>query len=275
MKRGTPRHPKTKALARRLKVAIPHAVGILEMLWHFAGEFAPEGNVGRVSDADIAEAVCWTREPIQLIEALTIEHWLDKDEEYRLIVHDWPDHADDAVRKKLARQRRQFLPIYGHRPDIVATQSGHRPDIGGHTRAEGRGEARKGKAEASLPKLMQSFGDWPKTGAALEKTFPQAASFEFILKLCQGCSAEYTGVKNPQVPFSDEMIAEAIDFCYAPGQKGAGLFLSTVPTCLRSWAKNGRKSAGNEPPEETEAERRAYDAEVRAKLAARGVRPIA
>jgi hypothetical protein len=40
MKRGTPTHYKTKRLAKKLKVELPHAVGILEMLWHFKSDQA-------------------------------------------------------------------------------------------------------------------------------------------------------------------------------------------------------------------------------------------
>src|SRR5678815_4241072 len=99
MKSGTPNHPKTKALARRLRVALPHAVGILEMLWHFGRDYARQGDIGRFSDGEIADAVAWPSErPVEdLIEALLAERWLDKNPQHRLLIHGWSEHADKAV----------------------------------------------------------------------------------------------------------------------------------------------------------------------------------
>lgn len=118
MKRGTPRHPKVKFLAERLKIEHGHAVGILEMLWQYASEFYPAGDVGRATDRYIAEAVLWRKDPSILIAALVSEKWLDKVEgESRLLIHDWAVHAEDSVHMKLARQLRYFSdgskPKYG------------------------------------------------------------------------------------------------------------------------------------------------------------------
>lgn len=150
MKRGTPRHPKTKHLARLLKIKLYSAVGLLEMLWHFVGDFAPAGDIGRVSNADIADGVAWEKDPEVLITALIESRWLDPNQKHRLIVHDWSEHADDAVRKKLKRSSAVFLPEYGRCPDAVETTSGQSPpiesDAVGHTRAEGQGKAGQGEA---------------------------------------------------------------------------------------------------------------------------------
>jgi len=109
LKRGTPEHPKTRALARRLKIRLHAAVGLLEMLWHFTADYAPEGDVGRYSNADIANKVDWDHKRADmLIVALLAEQWLDEDPVYRLVVHNWSEHADDYVHRKLARALRFF-----------------------------------------------------------------------------------------------------------------------------------------------------------------------
>lgn len=61
MKRGTPDHPKMKALARTLRIPLPYAVGAMEMIWHFTADYAPTGAIGRFSDDEIAEAAGWAR----------------------------------------------------------------------------------------------------------------------------------------------------------------------------------------------------------------------
>lgn len=119
------------------------------MLWHFAGEFSPRGDIGRVSDEDIADGVMWDKDANALIHGLLKTRWLDSSGCHRLIIHDWPDHADDAVVKKLGRMGDDFLPEYPRRRDAVARRSREHPlltpDAVVHTRAEGQGKAWQGK----------------------------------------------------------------------------------------------------------------------------------
>jgi hypothetical protein len=104
MKRGTPRHPKTKALAKTLRINLAHAVGLLEMLFHFAAEFTPEGDIGRYPDETIAEALAWAGEVPRLIQALTTTGWIEVGPAGKLVVHDWLDHADHATQQRVARR---------------------------------------------------------------------------------------------------------------------------------------------------------------------------
>ena len=115
MKRGTPEHPKMLALMRALKVPKYAAVGILECVWHFAARYAPQGNIGKYSDQEIADAAGWTGDAGKLVEALFVCRWLDKSGQWRICVHDWGDHLEDATAKYLKRNRLE--PIAG---DAVA-----------------------------------------------------------------------------------------------------------------------------------------------------------
>jgi len=51
----------------------------------------------------------WFRPKGKLILALIQAGWIDQDPVSRLIVHDWHDHADDSVRKRLTRHGLPFL----------------------------------------------------------------------------------------------------------------------------------------------------------------------
>ncbi len=117
MKRGTPDHPKTVALARVLDVHRVVAVGTLELLWHWTARYAPRGDVGRYPDAAIADGVLWQGQPEKLVRALVDEGWLDECPEHRLIVHDWHQHADDATKKHLSRNNLSFATVSRQRPD--------------------------------------------------------------------------------------------------------------------------------------------------------------
>lgn len=121
MKRGTPDHPKTLALMDSLACPKPMAVGILELLWHFTARYAPQGDIGRWSDANIAAGVCWAGDPSALVRALLSSGWLDEHAKHRLVVHDWHDHADDATKKHIQRNELRFATASRKRPVSVET----------------------------------------------------------------------------------------------------------------------------------------------------------
>jgi hypothetical protein len=95
VKRGTIDHPKMRMLAGLLGVQQWGAVGILESLWHFTARYAPRGDVGKFPDRAIAAAMGWRLEKAEaLILGLIDAGWLEKHDDFRLVVHDWHEHAD-------------------------------------------------------------------------------------------------------------------------------------------------------------------------------------
>ncbi len=150
MKRGTPRHPKTYALAEALKIPLPHAVGILEMLWQHAAQFTPRGDIGSLPDSAVAQAVGWNKKAPLLTAGLVSSGWLENSSEYRLIIHDWPEHCEQAVVKWLEYNGKDFLPIYGQSLENrkrLASES--LPSRVGKGRGEGLGEGKNRKKEKS------------------------------------------------------------------------------------------------------------------------------
>ena len=94
---------KFSKLKRRL--ALPHwqTVGLLETLWLITQGNAPRGDIGRLSNEDIAGAMEWAGDANELIENLVGCGWLDESEEYRLVVHDWEDHLPTYLKGALAK----------------------------------------------------------------------------------------------------------------------------------------------------------------------------
>lgn len=132
MKRGTIEHPKMKRLARTLGVHHLTAVGIMEAIWHWTAKYAPCGDIGKHSDEDIADGIGFSLDLSRLVptaadfvRALVDCGWLDRDDAYRLIVHDWHQHADDAVKKAAERNKIALIsrtkPRVATSPDTVAT----------------------------------------------------------------------------------------------------------------------------------------------------------
>jgi len=57
MKREAVGHTKMKRLCRRMDIPLWQAVGIMEMLWQVTAREAPRGDIGKLSDEDIALAL--------------------------------------------------------------------------------------------------------------------------------------------------------------------------------------------------------------------------
>jgi hypothetical protein len=119
VKRGGPEHPKTKRLAKCLQQPPCVAVGVLELLFHATAKYARTGNIGRWTNAEIAEGCGWDGDPDQLVNALIECGWLDLHPEHRLVVHDWHDHADQSVIKTIRRNGEEFVS------DSIPSMSGN------------------------------------------------------------------------------------------------------------------------------------------------------
>jgi hypothetical protein len=109
LKPNTPELMKFKRLQRRLGVTVPQLVGHLELLWIATAKNAPTGDIGRFENEDIAIACCWDGEPDEFVSSLVDCGWLDVSDEYRLVVHDWAQHAPSWVIGNLARHKRTPL----------------------------------------------------------------------------------------------------------------------------------------------------------------------
>jgi len=102
VKRGTPDHPKMLALMSALGIKKYAAVGLMEMLWLFAARYAPRGDIGKYDNATLASAIGWDDDPDVMINGIIKAGFIDESEEYRLIIHDWSDHSDNAADRYLA-----------------------------------------------------------------------------------------------------------------------------------------------------------------------------
>ncbi len=123
MKREALRHPKTFDLAAKLNCELPAAIGYLTLLFDFTGAAAPQGDVGKWDDEAIARACEWRGEPAHFVQSLCASRWLDANKTFRYLVHDWGEHCEEWVKKRL---KRNDLEPHKH----VATLSRRRRDNG-------------------------------------------------------------------------------------------------------------------------------------------------
>lgn len=111
MKHQTPESMKFRKLQRRLGVSRLVTVGTLELLWLATQKNAPQGDIGRFSDEELAVECEWEGDPSALVNALVECGWLDRCREHRLVVHDWEEHAPGWVKRQLARHKRSFVTV--------------------------------------------------------------------------------------------------------------------------------------------------------------------
>jgi len=133
---GTLNHPKTLHLAELLNIEPWAALGLLEALWNWASEYAPQGNIGKHSDVVIADGIKWRKKADVLVKVLIKSGWVDEDDEHRLLIHDWADHVPTYIKKRL--QRKELLPI-GEIPRGDHVESMRTPD-GSHAENPPRGQ---------------------------------------------------------------------------------------------------------------------------------------
>lgn len=96
-------------LKRRLALSHWQTVGLLESLWLFTQVNTPHGDIGRYSNEDIAAAIEYEGDPDALIQHLVECRWLDNSELYRIVVHDWHQHAPNYIKGSVASSGGQFV----------------------------------------------------------------------------------------------------------------------------------------------------------------------
>lgn len=116
MKSGTDQLLKFKLLGRDLGLPSYATEGLLCALWRCAETNTPDGAIGRLTNEEIALAIDWDKDPDELVAALVRRKWLDEHDGYRLVVHDWAEHCEHRVHRKLARRGEYFAD--GTMPDL-------------------------------------------------------------------------------------------------------------------------------------------------------------
>jgi hypothetical protein len=134
--RGVPEHPKFAALKAKLSLSKFEGMGLLETLWHFTGRYAPRGDIGRFPDEQIEAWLEWKAKPGAAIAALIDTGWIDHHPKYRLVIHDWHEHADNTTKKQVSRRAKTQLDkglsvdwVFVGLEGLPLRMSGHRPDM--------------------------------------------------------------------------------------------------------------------------------------------------
>lgn len=96
-------HPKTRRLRRELDCTILEAVGALCLLWSWAVDYAPDGDLTRWADEDIADACAWDGDATEFVAGLTAAGFVDSDR----TLHDWDEYTGKHLAKYEADRARK------------------------------------------------------------------------------------------------------------------------------------------------------------------------
>lgn len=97
-------HPKTRRLCRALGISRVQAIGHLHMLWWWALDYAPDGDLTGFPAQDVADGCEWEGDPHALASALESSGFMDEDNR----LHDWEQYGGKFIkRREQARERQQ------------------------------------------------------------------------------------------------------------------------------------------------------------------------
>lgn len=185
------RHPKTTRLARLLGISLPQAIGHLHLLWWWALDFAPDGDLSGWDAADIAAAAHYDGDPEAFVDSLLgcgrdgQAGFLERLPDGRLVIHDWYEYAgkyaerrqQDAERKRRSRRR----TTDSNPSDVQRTSGGQIPEsVRNHNQNLNQydhhhhAHAREEPADSGQP--SQRWTDWyeQRTACSVSRTMYEA-----------------------------------------------------------------------------------------------------
>ncbi len=120
-----PAHRKVKKLKRLLKIKTPQAIGHLAMLWLWAVDNTPDGDLSMLDPEDIAEACEWTKGANDFVDALMEAGFIDPDDK----LHDWNDYVGMLIdrRENQREQNRKRQQRYRDKQKAVGSARSENP----------------------------------------------------------------------------------------------------------------------------------------------------
>lgn len=105
--------------------------------------------------------------------------------------------------------------------------------VGARVVSNRKKDTERGKTVPAAAVLSQN---WGQAAAAVQKYFPRTED-DFVSRLAESCRAALIESGTDPVLLTDQVLADAVKMAHKPGQHSAGLFLKTVPSVLKNWAK--------------------------------------
>lgn len=185
-------HPKLKRLARLLRVERPTAVGYLHYLWWWAMEYAPDGDLSRFDDEDVADATEWPGDPAELMGALRASGFMDGSE-----LHDWKDYGEKLYRRRKANAERMRVARETVSNDTCSARAVHvrNTSVARGQDRTGQDKEHRGPLSAqnslgdfafnTLPTSQSTIEDYRRTCERHEARLPHSQIEQVVLELAE------------------------------------------------------------------------------------------
>lgn len=117
-------HPKTRKASRHAGVSLPAMIGHLHLLWWWALDHAPDGDLSKFDADDLADAALWEGDPETFVRALRdcgpggSDGFLDGDGK----LHDW-DSYGGKYGQRVAAARKAAAVRWNSEPDATAMRT--------------------------------------------------------------------------------------------------------------------------------------------------------
>ena len=230
-----PTNRKTIRLKNILKIKIPQAVGHLCILWLWALDNAPDGDLSKFTADEIAECAGWVKSPEEFLNALQSAEFIDDDKR----IHNWELYTGRLIEQREI-QREQSRVRQQKRRDKLKT------DNAGVTRDESVSHA--GITRSPYPTVpnptvpyLTNTGDITTTPTTREKSPP---AFGVV---CDAYMQRYgqtpsSSVQDDLLYFSGIVEADAIIHAFDVAVAERVLKWSYVKAILREYERDGVKT---------------------------------
>jgi hypothetical protein len=108
-------HPKVQRLAGSLGVTRAEARGYIVGLWLWAVQYAPDGDLSKFSEAEIADACDSMKEGPVMVKALLDAGWLTR-VDGTLCIYKWDEYGIRLLRSMRERQKKSRMSRDSHTP---------------------------------------------------------------------------------------------------------------------------------------------------------------
>lgn len=256
MKAGTHGMVKFKRLQRRLGLPLWQAIGLLEALWTLTAKDAPCGDIGKFSNEDIAAWLEYAGDHDDLIAALVSSGWLDECEDYRLVVHDWAEHAPNFVKGNYRDKFVESSKAVG--PQGTAPKGPPLEDTPQGTAPPSVAKCSVAKCSQEKPRKRQS----PSSFDPKQESIPEVLDTPEFLTVWDAWCDHRVEIRKRLTPTSvRQQLAELAGW----GERRA--VAAIRHTIAKGWTGIREAEEANGKPKLTDAERRAASVATQADLA--------
>lgn len=195
-----PQHPKTRRLCRMLDTSLPAVIGHLHLLWYWAMNYAPDGDLTPFDAADIADAAGWEGDAATFMQALIdcgpgqTAGFIEQADD-AMHIHDWEQYGGKLQQRKTANADRMRSARAEHVQRTCNAQDEHvqtdDTERAAHVLSQRRGEESRGDKEekrdestarARARASLAGFGIEPVKVDALFDLFPDISDARLAIE---------------------------------------------------------------------------------------------